>query len=385
MVDPSGSGASQSARVLVKHVLHVADQSILMRFGPAFVQVAQGLCTLGLRTALLTDDPEMRERLEGTPVECHLLRHLGGWRGWRPVRRLLSQLDPPADLVHLWGTAGLWWVRWWAGRTGVPLVVHAFGLTHVEQVVRSGVGRHHHLAIASESLAKRLLERFPLAAGRYRIVQPAIAPPVRSAPPPAGEHTFSVLCVNGTGEHREVGVLLDAVAQLRRSRCDLQVALLGVGPGASNVWRQVRRRRVQECVSLLDEPRLWEKVLPEMDACVVPACQRELSLVPLLAMGLGKIVIASRDQLAEWFIEGQTCWQFTPGSAVELAYLLTRAIEQPKHAQELSQTASAHVRAHHSVHQMIADLLALYDLASRPGVGQGDTVQVREQSRDHNA
>jgi hypothetical protein len=79
-----------------------------------------------------------------------------------------------------------------------------------------------------------------------------------------------------------------------------------------------------------------------------------------MAMGLGKVVIASRDQLAEWFIEDRTTWQFTPGSAVELAYLLTRAIEQPRAAQELTASASEYVRVHHAVPGMVEALIALY-------------------------
>ena len=70
--------------------------------------------------------------------------------------------------------------------------------------------------------------------------------------------------------------------------------------------------------------------------------------------------VASRDQPAQWFIEGQTAWQFTPGSAVELAYLLTRAADQPQHVQETTATAATYFDTHHSIGALLARLAALY-------------------------
>ena len=106
------------------------------------------------------------------------------------------------------------------------------------------------------------------------------------------------------------------------------------------------------------------------DALVVPDCQHELSVVPLLAMALRKAVLASRDQRAEWFVEDRTTWQFTPGSAIELAYLLTRALEQPKQVLELTATAADYVRTHHSIRTLVADLLVCYSqAAAKPARG----------------
>lgn len=169
-----------------------------------------------------------------------------------------------------------------------------------------------------------------------------------------------MLCVAEFAERTGLTVLVEAVGQLRRRGVDLHALVIGSGPGSEVIWSYIREQGAAGSVSLLDEPALWEKALPEVDVCVVPACQRELSIVPLLAMGLGKVVIASRDQLADWFVDGTTCWEFTPGSAVELAYLLTRAIEQPVVARELAARGPTYVRERHSLQHVLESLWAVY-------------------------
>jgi len=81
-------------------------------------------------------------------------------------------------------------------------------------------------------------------------------------------------------------------------------------------------------------------------------------------MAHGKTVIAARHQPADWFIEDRTAWQFSPGSAVELAYLLARAIERPQQAQALGESAAAYVRAHHAPSTAVDELLAAYGAAA---------------------
>lgn len=86
-------------------------------------------------------------------------------------------------------------------------------------------------------------------------------------------------------------------------------------------------------------------------------------------MASGKIVIAARDQLGDWFVENRTCWQFTPGSAVELAYHLERLASPSRHAAELRKSALAYVRQHHAIGGLVRCLLAAY---GRLGVARGE-------------
>lgn len=374
-----GSATNRDASSLAGHVLHVADAEVCARFGPMLRQALWALDESGLRISLLTNDADLVGELDATAVECHQVQHLTGWRAWRLGGYLSVRISPPPTLAHLWGTGSLGWVERWARRVGVPLLIHALGAGEVERLVRRGLGASERVAVASEALAAPLRQSFPLATERWQTVPPGVALAVQHARQRPGARTLGVLCVTRLDETHGPEVLIDALAQLRRDQHDVQVAVLGDGPGVGKVWQRIRARRVQDHCVVINEPKLWEKALPDADVCVVPAGRRELWLAPLLAMGLGKVVLASRDQLAEWFIEGRTAWQFTPGSAVELAYLLARVVEQPKRAQELKDAAAEYFRRHHSVGELVERLLTLY----RAAIGAPETGGDAAKRGDH--
>lgn len=348
--------APQSAR----HVLHVADSEVLARFSLMFAQALPVLCANGWRVSLLTNDQNMPARFDDTPLECHPVTHLTGWRGRRLPELLSARFGPPPDIVHLWGTVGLRAVRHWTGPRHVPLLIHAVGQRDVDHMLSRGLRPNEQLAAMSAGLLQPLLQRFPLAADVCHTIPPAVALPIRPTRQRSDGRTLSVLCVAHLDAHAGLETMIEATARLRQREHDLQVAAVGCGPGPRGVWELIRSQHVQDCVTVIDEPLLWEQVLPEVDVCVVPACQQELWLAPLLAMGLGKVVIASRDQIAEWFVEQRTAWQFTPGSAVELAYLLARVLEQPKLTAELCEQACAYVRGGHAIGELVTQLVALY-------------------------
>jgi len=241
---------------------------------------------------------------------------------------------------------------------------------------RRGVRANQYVAASCGHLRDELLERWPLLAETVHLIPPALLIPEASVVQPMGQRTLGVMWAGTCDEKSGLTVLIDAIAQLRGKNVDVQVALIGTGSAERAIWQAIRRRGVADSVSLIDEPEIWESALGGVDVCVVPARQEELSLVPLAAMALGKTVIASRDQFAEWFVEDRTAWQFTPGSAVELAYHLGRAAAGHPDAQVLSRSASSYVREHHSITGLIAQLIRVYDriapaTSGSPGVYSG--------------
>jgi glycosyltransferase involved in cell wall biosynthesis len=104
---------------------------------------------------------------------------------------------------------------------------------------------------------------------------------------------------------------------------------------------------VEHRVSVIDAPQFGELALQGADILVVPASEQETSLVPLIAMSRGVYVVASRDQSAEWFIDGETSLQFAPGSSKELAYQLTRILEGRQEVAGVLDTAREYVAENH--------------------------------------
>jgi hypothetical protein len=360
MAGPQLTLVSNEPPPFAGHVLHVADTAVVVRWGPMLRQTIWALGESGVQVSLLTNNEALIDGLSGTDVACHWIPHLVGWRAWR-VPRVLGQRFPlPPSIVHFWGPGGLLWAHRWILHHQLPELIYAFGVRQLAGLARWGLRRNQNVAVASQSLADTLLRRRPRLAERCQAIVPAVALPTRQTSHRSGPRTLSVLSVVSLEDTAGMRVLVDAVAQLRRTQTDIQVAIVGDGKGAGRVWRQIHEQRVGECCVVIDEPELWEKGLSGVDVCVVPACQRELWLAPLLAMGMGKLVIASRDQLAEWFVDQRTAWQFTPGSSLELAYLLTQAIEQPRRVRETTALAADYFYARHAVGDLIDRLRQVY-------------------------
>jgi glycosyltransferase involved in cell wall biosynthesis len=356
----SNAGGNSTPPPPVPAVLHVADAEAFARFGRMFRQLGLALTDAGIRVALLTDDAEAAADLDGTPVEDHLFRPLSGWGTWRLHGHLRRQFEPPPDIVHVWGTTALAYLSDWTLSRNKSLVIHITSLHDIERLDRRGVRDNEQVIAACTEFEELLCERWPTLVGSFRVHRPALLLPETSAPLAVRNRTLGLLWTGRIERDAGLDVLVDAVARLRAQECDLQLALIGVGPATRQVWRNIRARGVQDRVSIVAEPNLWDSALPGTDILVVPTCQHEVSLAPLLAMAHGKVVIASRDQIAEWFIENETALEFTPGSAVELAYHVTQTAASHPSVMAVARGAAEYAREHHAITRLADELDALY-------------------------
>jgi glycosyltransferase involved in cell wall biosynthesis len=381
MAGSSSVGIHDEPLPRVGHVLHVADCDVLVRFGRMFRQVALALDAEGVHVSLVTDDLPAVADLEGTPAECHWFHRLSGWLAWRLAHDLARDFETLPDVVHLWGTAGLASVGSWALQSGIPVLVHALSERDASRLLERGARANLRCVAACAGLLRSGPEHLATGVDRFRVVPPALLMPdvPDEDPLPPHGHTLGVLWAGRFDQGSGLATLIDALAQLRRRNCDLQAVLVGTGPAVRAVRGHIQRAGVQSCISLIDEPRLWDRVMHGADVYVVPARQAELSLAPLLAMALGKVVVASRDQVADWFIEDQTTWQFTPGSAVELAYHLARVADGERVARELGRSAMKYVAEHHNISRVVTSLVAEYRMAADAGApGRPGPVKLNE-------
>ena len=362
----------------VLHVLHVASAEAFARFGRMFRQLGLALGEEGVRLALLTDDSDAVAELDGTPLRAQLFRPLSGWGAWRLRRYLPRQFDPPPDVVHVWGTTCLGCLSDWTLRRRVALLIYLTALRDVERLTSRGLRSNEHPLAGCPEFGQLLAERWPELAPALTVVEPGLLLPAQAPALALRGRTLGLLWTGTIDENSGLDVLVQAVAQLRVRQCDLQLGLVGVGPATGRVWRHVQRECVQDCVSLIAEPKLWDRAMSGVDVCVVPACQRDLTLAPLLAMGLGRVVIASRDQLADWFIEDQTCLQFAPGSAAELAQQVLRAAAAHPHVLAVARAAAQYVRQHHTITRLAAQLAHKYRQLS----GRQPVATVEPEPRD---
>lgn len=358
MAAPQSPSTERSPASRVPHVLHIAHAGVTTRFGRMFRDLGIALSVEGVRVSILTDDAETAAALDGTPTEDYVFAPLSGWGAGRLRSFLSARVDPPPDVVHLWGTVGLNHVSAWTHSVGVPLIVHLTG-THDLQCLLRRARRpdEHWLSMCSRFAEQLRVPGDPRPESGIDLVPPALLIPEQVPGVQMRQKMLGVLWTGKLDADSHVDLLVEAVARLRATGAEMQVALIGDGRAAQEVWRKIVRHRVADCFSLVDEPRLWNVAMGGADVCVVPACQAELSLAPILAMALGKVVITSRDQVADWFVEDETTFQFAPGSAVELAYHLERAAAGHPSVLALAQKSAEFAHREYSITK-IATMLA---------------------------
>ncbi len=341
-------------------VLHVITADGHARLGPMFRSLVAGLADRGTLVTVLTNDRRLPPLLEKHAVDTHVADALCGWRQWRLHGYLRRAFDPPPDIVHVWGTAGLSYLSDWTLHAGASLLIHLTSQADVDRVLRRGVYANETLLALCGAYRRRLQQRWPGLADAFEVFGPGVRiPPAPQVPSPRGR-TLGVIWVGRFDEHHGLDVLIEAVARVAAQRTDVQVALIGTGSAAQRVWQEIERRRVARCFSLVADPLVWDGTIAGADVCVVPAAQRELSLAPLVAMAHGRVVVASRDQHADWFVEDRTYLQFEPRSAVELAFHLQRAAIAHRHVVAVARAGARYAREHHDIEPLLARLATRY-------------------------
>ena len=364
MSDVNGVDRDEDARGA--HVLHVADRDVFMRFGQMLRQLFLGLADADVTVSVLTDDAASAERFIPPSATVQGVPALSGWKSWLLSGHLSHLTDEPPALVHVWGMRSAASVGRWARRSGVPMLVHALSTEDVLALNRRGVRPDQYVAGACDSFCRALGARRPVSQFPIQRLTPGILIPDIDSPDRRDHRTIGVVCVANITPESGLDTLIDALARVRQRGGEVQLVVIGRGPHERQLRGAIESRGLQDRATVIDNVAAWDDALRGADVCVVPARQQELSLAPLLAMALAKTVIASSDQIAEWFVQDVTAWMFSPGSPVELADLLMRADSQRDQAAQLGQQARELVRERHKISRLTEETAEFYASVAYP-------------------
>lgn len=352
--------------------LHVVQRETFACFGRMIRQLGFALGEEGVRVALLTDDGGLAASVTNSALAAIPIPAFTRWNLWRTRDAIPARLEAVPDIVHCWSLRTARLAQSWAHAWDALLTVYLSDEAEVEQCLRhfpdvDGV------AVACPAFAERIrgLSRGAAAALEPFLLTPALLAPARPPEGAAGGRELSVLWfgefVRGCG----IETLLAAAAAVRQRQVDLQLALIGSGPLERSFWKRVRAAQQNDWITITNAPALWDEVLTGVDALVVPACQRRLTLAPLVAMSLGSLVIATSDQIAPWFVDGQTAAMIAPGDASALAERLIGLHDRQPHLRALARGAADYVRARHRVSAVAAATASWYRSLATVATGGG--------------
>lgn len=304
-----------------------ADQALPAgHHGPICTIVTRGLLRDGHELVAATLDPDVEGplTLRGPQLALHVLPMRPGGRGrdgYRAERRLLAAAMAPAalDVAHAWWTYEYALAAQAAMRVPVLVGVHDWAPTVLRYQLdpyrgarlamqAAALARARHLAAPSPYLA-RLVQRWTR---RAVTVIANCVDDERFAPDDEhlgrGRERILLSVNDGFQRRKNVTVLLQAFARLRRDRRDVRLVLLGMehepgGPAAT--W--ARAQGLDSGVEFLGR-RPHEEVSAWMRRAAVlvhPALEETFGMVLVEAMAQGTPVVAGRRSGAiPWVLAG---------------------------------------------------------------------------------
>lgn len=337
------------------HVVQVIPRDVARRLGRSLRDLAPALEVEDVRLTVVSDDAALVDALGDSPARAQRVVVRSGWLGgWRARQLARLELDTPA-VVHIWGVAALEAARQWAAATGRPLLVHLTGWEDLTAYDRLGPQPDEPLAVLSRALAESVHGAGPQPPA---VIAPAVRPPQSAVEPAGRDRMAGIACVGPVGPASKL--LIQALSRLRENQLGFHAVVLTGAAADRGLWRQVRDAGLAHHVSVLDRDRMVEPAVLGADILIVPRVERQLSSWPLVAMARGALVLAPRQQAAEWFIEDETFAGFDLADASELTLLLTRALSGQKDLRRIAGQAARYVAARHDPAAIAAALAGVY-------------------------
>jgi glycosyltransferase involved in cell wall biosynthesis len=151
-----------------------------------------------------------------------------------------------------------------------------------------------------------------------------------------------------------------AVKTLLAAGRQFMVVLMGSGPGEHRLRKLLVELGLSQAVTIVPILDPWRSVLAAGDIFVQPQPMRSFSVFLLEAMGLGTAVAACMSGVDDLLVPNQTAVIFEPNDEQSIREALGHLLDDHEFARRLAQTAQEHLRAGHSVSQMVSATLRVY-------------------------
>jgi glycosyltransferase involved in cell wall biosynthesis len=358
-----------------------------MAEGPSVLQLL-GPSTGGIRRHVVELTTRLEDRgwavavagpsgvLDGLRVLDHCVEVPSGLRPGAVVaaRRALRVAVGGVDLIHAHGLKAGWLGATLSLRPRLVVTAHNVALPGAASMVAPALarmeaalpGRVDAMVAVSAEMARRFAG--VAGAGRITVIAPVAPHPCPTTPMADVRASWGVapdqplvVSVGRLHPQKDHATLISAAALLARRRPGVRFVIVGEGPRAGDLARQVRSLGLDDVVALVGAGVAGTDALAAADVVALASCWEGWPLVVAEAVRLGRPVVATAvGGIPEMLVDGVSGWLVAPGAPSALAGALEAALADPLRAAGRTEAARADLDRRYDPDTLVAAVESVY-------------------------
>ena len=157
--------------------------------------------------------------------------------------------------------------------------------------------------------------------------------------------------------------LLNALRHIALDGYEFAVLMMGAGPGESRLRQLIAALDLQQIVTIVPRIRPCRSALAAGDIFIQPRPNVAFNPFLLEAMSLGAAVAACKGGVDDLIVENETAVVFDPDDEISIIAAIKQLLDKREFARKIAKAAQQHLRANHSVSQMITAVVKTYKTA----------------------
>lgn len=343
--------------------LLVVDDDALHRFGIVVRHLCVGMIDEAVQLRVLSRSNSL---VAGESIgPARVVNAPQGWTPWhRPDPEELLELlgGNRPQVMHCLSSMLARWARPFAAEWNSTLVVHLTDRRDVSDFrpLRSFARLK---AIATTSVVQQVLSRrYPEMEARVSTVPLGIPGSDEPACLARPDRVPAALVMTPLKAGGGLEMVLKALHKVTQAGQELHLFVLGDGKGEPCFRRQLDRLDLRSRVTFagaVNDPQALRNVMASADFFVLPRERRRFTVNTLIAMACGLAILAPRETVEDYLIDGRTARLFD-SHAGDLADKWLSLLEDRSVARQLAHGAQDYVRAYHKASVMVCATAVLY-------------------------
>jgi len=354
------SEAAERSRKPTVQALLCVDASDGDRFAGILRHLCVGLVDQAIPLRIVGADPRIESFRLG-PVQAVVHPPIAGLTAGRRLNRLLDSLSAqPPTVVHAVSSGSYRTAAAAAKEFEADLVLGVTSLRDAEAVESFRDQRGVVFQAWSQALMGVLERQSRVDRSRIEVVAPGVPAASKAAAFGHPERAATIVSILPREADAGWDRLLRAMGKLIERYTELQLFLIGEGPGEKALRRSVRAKNLSANVAFAPRMGDLSEVLSGADLFVHPSASVAFPANTLQAMGIGLAVVAQADSVSDHLISGETAVLCTEESVETLADAIDGVLRDPAGAREMATTGLEYVRRNHGVSAMAENVAAAY-------------------------